>query len=161
MLWNQFGAAIDMLDDAVRACPDALWTSAVYDDEDDPRYGQFWYVATHTLVWLDLYLDGTDEGFEPLAPFVRSRLPDTPYTKPDILRYLLHCRRKCQSVLEALTDEQAHRMCAFRHLTMRFLELQLYNMRHVQEHSAQLHLMLGHHGIAVNDWIRQAQDDTP
>src|SRR5690242_15065334 len=28
-----------------------------------------------------------------------------------------------------------------------FLELQLYNMRHVQEHAAQLNLFLGQHGV--------------
>lgn len=25
ILWQQFGAAIDMLENALRACPDALW----------------------------------------------------------------------------------------------------------------------------------------
>jgi len=27
LLWQQFGAAIDMLEDATRACPDDLWSN--------------------------------------------------------------------------------------------------------------------------------------
>ena len=41
-----------------------------------------------------------------------------------------------------------------------FLELQLYNMRHVQEHAAQLNLFLAQSAIpAVPDWIPRAKDE--
>ena len=29
IIWQQFGAAIDMLDNALRACPDPLWRESV------------------------------------------------------------------------------------------------------------------------------------
>lgn len=158
LLWNQYGAAIDMLDEAIRMCPDNLWTTAVYEDEDDLAYGQFWYVAYHTLSWLDLYLTGDYTGFAPPAPFVRGRLPDAPYAKADILDYLHHCRRKCQLVITGLTEEQAYRMHAFPFMAdLGFLELQLYTMRHVQEHAAQLSLVLGKHGVTGMDWIARAR----
>jgi hypothetical protein len=41
-----------------------------------------------------------------------------------------------------------------------FLELQLYNMRHVQEHAAQLNLFLGQNGISgASDWVPWAKAD--
>ncbi len=159
LIWNQYGASIDMLDDAISICPERLWTVKVWEDEDDPAYGQFWYVAYHTLSWLDLYLTGDYEGFAPPPPFIRGKLSDQPYTKEDIRAYLLHCRRKCQSVIEGLTDEQASRVCVFPFMELGFLELQLYTMRHIQEHTAQLSLVLGDNGVSGTDWIAQARDD--
>jgi hypothetical protein len=32
IIWQQFGAAIDMLDNALRACPDELWRDRLWDD---------------------------------------------------------------------------------------------------------------------------------
>ena len=68
ILWGQFGAAIDMLENAIMACPDGLWS-----DPSTPGVAGFWYVAYHTLFFLDLQLSGTVEGFAqgfaPPAPF--------------------------------------------------------------------------------------------
>ena len=55
-LWPQFGAAIDMLENAVLACPEEIWS-------DRARRPEYWYLAYHTLFWLDLYLTGSVEGF--------------------------------------------------------------------------------------------------
>lgn len=156
LVWQQFGASIDMFADAIRLCPDHLWTAALWTDTEDVRYGQFWYIAYHTLSWLDLYLTGTSEGFLPPAPFIRGKLPETPYTKEQISTYLQHGRSKCQATLAALTDEQAHRRCVFPWFEASFLELQLYNMRHVQEHGSQLNLFLGQQGVTGMDWVSQA-----
>ena len=158
LLWQQFGAAIDMLDDAIRLCPDPLWTAVVWQDPDDARYGQFWFVAYHTLFWLDLYLTGASEGFAPPPPFVRGRLPEKPYTKDQVRTYLHQCRCKCQTTLEGLTNESAQRRCTFEWFEASFLELQLYSMRHVQEHASQLNLLLGLHDVEGLDWVTQARD---
>src|SRR5258706_588115 len=147
MMWQQFGAAIDMFDDAISLCPDHLWTAVLWKDSDDVQYGQVWFVAYHTLFWLDLYLSGYSDGFAPPAPFIRGKLPEKPYTKDQIRTYLDHCRRKCQSTIETLTDEQARRRCTFDWVEASFLEMQVYNMRHVQEHAAQLSLLLGQHDV--------------
>jgi len=44
---------------------------------------------------------------------------------------------------------------------MSILELQLYTMRHVQEHAAQLSLFLGQHAIPDEalDWVPRAKDE--
>lgn len=157
-IWQQFGASIDMLDDAINVCPDVLWTAVLWDDQDDPRYGQFWFVTYHTLFWLDLYLTGSAEGFAPPVPFIRGALPEKPYSKHEVSNYLKQCRQKCQSVIEGLTDEKAHRICTFDWMESTFLELQLYSMRHVQEHAAQLSLVLGQNGISGSDWVAKARE---
>jgi hypothetical protein len=69
IIWQQFGAAIDMLDNALRACPDELWRDRLWDNPSERReYSQFWYLVYHALFWLDLYLSGAVEGFAPRPP---------------------------------------------------------------------------------------------
>ena len=158
IVWKQYGAAIDMLEDAIRLCPDPLWTAVLWKDTDDAQYGQFWFVAYHVLFWVDLYLTGSKEGFAPPPPFIRGRLPDQPYTRDQILAYLGECRKKCQSTIEALTDEKAQQRCVFEWMEPSFLELQIYAMRHVQEHAGQLSLLLGQHNVTGLDWVASARD---
>jgi DinB superfamily len=149
ILWSQFGAAIDMLGNALRACPDELWRERLWSDPERPELAEFWYIAYHTLFWLDLYLSGSAEGFTPPAPFTLDELdpaglvPERAYTKHELLGYLEHGRTKCRATIEALTDEKARQLCIFSWGKVRFLELLLDNMRHVQEHAAQLNMILG------------------
>lgn len=163
-LWRQFGAAIDMLENALAACPASLWEERLWHERPDhplppwfpPEFSQFWYIAYHTLFWLDLYLSGSrEEDFTPPAPFIWTELnpaasPERPYTKDELLTYLAAMRRKCHATIFALTDERAHQTVSYLWTGEQgasFLELQLYTMRHVQEHAAQLNLFLGQHGI--------------
>ena len=170
-LWQQFGAAIDTLDNAIQACPDALWNEPIWIDYSEhpvpDGYTAFWNITHHTLFWLDLYLFGTEVGFMPPPPFTLGELdpagvvPDPPYGK-DLLRgYLESLRAKCETILTGLTDEQAQRPCAFpwsRGETVSYFELQLYSMRHIQEHAAQLHLFLGQHAPEPdNNWVARAR----
>jgi hypothetical protein len=162
-IWRQFGAAIDMLDNALRACPDALWGDRLWiKPSERPEYAQFWYIAYHTLFWLDLYLSGSVEGFVPPAPFTLDELdpaglvPERQYTKDELQSYLNHGRQKCQAIIESLTDEKASQRCKFRWGEVSYVELLLYNMRHVQEHAAQLNLFLGQKIGSTPDWIGQA-----
>jgi hypothetical protein len=157
ILWQQYGASIDMLSDAVSLCPDELWTAVLWKDADDVRYGQFWFVAFHTLFWLDLYLTGDYASFKPPDPFIRGALPEKPYTKEQVQSYLGQCRRKCQAIMEALTDERANQGCTYDWIEASYLEMQLYTMRHVQEHASQLNLLLGQHDVAGLDWVTQAR----
>lgn len=157
-IWQQFGAAIDTLDDAIQLCPDELWEAVLWKDPDAVGYGQFWFIAYHALFWLDLYLTGASEGFAPPASFIRGKLPEKLYTKEQVSTYLNQCRRKCQSTIEGLTDEKAHQHCTFEWVEASYLEMQLYSMRHIQEHAAQLNFMLGQHGVSGMDWIPKARD---
>jgi hypothetical protein len=152
MLWRQFGTVIDDFGNALRDCPDGLWEKMLWEDQPVQwvavGFSAFWYLGYHTLFWLDLYLTGSEEGFAPPAPFdlvemnAGETLPRT-YTREELLRYLEYCRRKCQETIGTMSTEQAHRLCRFPWGELPFAELQLYNLRHVQEHGAQLRMFLG------------------
>ncbi|HEX5706213.1 MAG TPA: DinB family protein [Pyrinomonadaceae bacterium] len=152
ILWRQFGASIDMLENAVRACPEELWG-------DRTKNPEFWYVTYHTLFWLDFYLTGKEEGFAPPPPFTLDEfdpagvLPERVYTKQEMLDYLARGREKCRAVLNDLTDERAGEHCAFPWGELSFGELLLDNMRHVQHHTAQLNLILRQQTDSAPRWV--------
>jgi DinB superfamily len=171
-LWRQFGAAIDMLENALVACPASLWQERLWSvpppPEFPPQFAESWYVVFHALVWLDLYLSGLpEEEFAPPAPFAQGELdsvetlPDRPYTKEELRTYLVSMRQKCQTKLLELTDEQARRPVEYpwsEGQPISFLELQLYNLRHVQEHAAQLSMFLGQNAtLEASDWVTRAK----
>jgi hypothetical protein len=167
MLWRQFGAAIDTLGNALHDCPDELWEANLWGDERDQwvaaGFSKFWYLGYHALFWLDLYLTEAEEGFVPPEPFdlvemeAGGVLPRT-YTREELLGYLSHCRQKCQETIGAMSSEEAQRICPFPWGTVPFAELQLYNLRHVQEHAAQLHMFLGQQAGRASKWVGSAQD---
>ena len=155
IVWDQFGAAIDMLENAVRACPDDLWS-------DRSRQPEYWYLVYHTLFWLDLYLSGSVEGFVPPAPFTLEELdpagvlPERPYTKKELQAYLEDLRKKCRAAIDALTDESERERHRFGWGEVSYSELLLYNMRHVQHHAAQLNLILRQQIDSAPGWVARA-----
>jgi hypothetical protein len=63
--------------------------------------------------------------------------------------------------MEALTEETALRRCRFPWGEVSFVELLLYNMRHVQDHAAQLSLRLGQKGVLTPDYPLRADRALP
>ena len=145
-LWNQFGASLDMLENAIRHCPQENW------DTDK----LFWYNAYHCLFFTDYYLTLEPSTFAPPAPFSLSEfedvMPERTYTQAELLTYVEYCREKCHALLSNLTLELAatHWINVSETMDYPLIELILYNMRHVQHHAAQLNLIL-----------RQDIDDAP
>jgi hypothetical protein len=141
----QFGAAIDMLENAMRACPDKVW-------------GKVWYGAFHALFYLDLYLSEGVEGFAPPEPFGLEELdpngvmPERVYTKEELMRYLEQGRAKCHAVIGAMTGEERRK---FFSLDGSLAELLIYNLRHVQHHAAQLNLILRQETDSAPAWVRR------
>lgn len=156
ILWQQFGGAIDMLANAITACPEPLWG-------DRSRRPEYWAMAFHALFWLDLYLSPSAEGFHPPEPFGLEELdpagvlPPRVYTQAELLAYLAHGREKCRAAVAAMTPEESNLpFGGFEGFDLRRGELMLYNLRHVQHHAAQLDLLLRQ---AVDDaprWVRRA-----
>jgi hypothetical protein len=148
-LWSQFGAAIDMLENAVVACPDAVWS----DESNEPPV---WYLAYHTLFWLDYYLSAPSHDFHPPQPFTLAEMdpagvmPERVYTKDELFEYLAHGRAKCRAVIDALTAEKAQARAGYARPDLLGAELLLYNMRHVQHGAAQ-----------INQTLRRIVDDAP
>ncbi|MEW6368889.1 MAG: DinB family protein [Acidobacteriota bacterium] len=157
IVWRQFGAAIDMLENAMHACPDDLWS-------DRAQRPEFWYVVFHTLFFLDLYLSDTSEGFTPPAPFTLDEMdpagvvPERPYTKAELQAYLDHGRAKCRRRIQTMTDEKARERCGFEWLDLSISEVFLYNIRHVQHHAAQLILILRQKTDSAPRWVARTKD---
>ncbi|HYJ81188.1 MAG TPA: DinB family protein, partial [Longimicrobiaceae bacterium] len=155
IVWTQFGASIDMLGNAIEACPEELWG-------DRTQQPEFWYLVYHTLFYLDLYLFGSVDGFAPPPPFGLSELepglvlPERVYTREESHRYLEHCRGRCRATIEGMTDEQARARITFDWLELGGAELLLYNMRHVQHHAAQLNLILRQQTGSAPRWVQRA-----
>ncbi|MGH9895789.1 MAG: hypothetical protein ACREA0_28150, partial [bacterium] len=70
------------------------------------------------------------------------RAPVNLYEKEQILTYLAHCREKARDVMAKETSDTLSGPNAFRKKPYSRAELHIYNIRHIQHHSAQLILRL-------------------
>lgn len=151
-IWQQFGASIDMLENAIRACTPEVWGK-----RSEPS--EFWYIASHTLFWLDFYLTEDGAEFAPPAPFGLEELdpagviPARAYSPAELLTYLEYGRNKCRAAIQRLTDDSMHQPCGTKRSGLSNVELLLYNMRHVQHHAAQLNLLLRQRIDSAPDWV--------
>lgn len=151
ILWNQFGGALQMLENAVEACPAEVWGS-----DRHPR--AFWYLAYHTLFWTDYYFSETTESdFRPPEPFTKGEfdedvLPERVYTKAELLEYLDFVWDKSRTFIKSLTPEKAQERFVGEYRDFSLHELAIYNTRHVQHHAAQLNLLLRQRIDSAPEW---------
>jgi hypothetical protein len=152
---SQFGAAFDMFEQTIQRCPDEIW----YDDAPTNR---FWHVAYHTLFYVHLYLQPSEQSFQPWefhrenyqrfgsppSDSGKDLIIDQPYHKAEILSYLEHCRNE----LAVLDAQPLDGPSGFSWLPFDKLELQFYNIRHVQQHIGELSGRLLDAGIEI-DWV--------
>jgi hypothetical protein len=152
-LWMQFGATIDMLENAVALCPEHFWDTGT----------QFWYSAYHTIFYLDYYLSSEPDDFMPPTPFTLSEfdpdgeMPNRVYTKAELLDYLEFTRKKCFELIDGLTAENAAKRFVNPYRDYSMFEMILYNMRHVQHHAGQLNLLLRQNIDDAPRWVSQTK----
>lgn len=164
LLWRQFGAAIEMLENSIRACPDELWRAHLWQEKDQPEFAAFWYLAFHALFWLDYYLADAPEKFSPPAPFTMTEadmdgaLPDRVYTREELLTYLEYGRERCRARI-ASAELLAPQRCRPNNPDMTVAELFIYNLRHVHEHAAQLNLFLGQQTGSAPGWVGRTKSE--
>lgn len=155
IIWKQFGASIDMLENAIQQCPVEHW------DTDK----NFWYNAYHCLFFLDYYLTMDPATFAPPPPFTLSEfgddMPERVYTKEELTNYLQFNREKCKKLITVLTEENLNGRWINQSGSMNYsvLEILLYNMRHVQHHAGQLNLLLRQTIDDAPRWVFQAKDN--
>jgi hypothetical protein len=136
ILWNQFGASIDMLINAISNCPDDYFITN----------RRFYYIAFHSTIFLDYYSTIPPKDFSPLLSFTQKEtaerpkeaiddlIPDKIYSKQQIVGYLKQIREKCKHIIYALTDEKL--IERFKEgnepndMDYPILEILLYNLRH-------------------------------
>ena len=149
-LWKQYGAALDMLENALEKCPDSLW-----DDEN-----KFWYNAYHCLFFTDYDFSTDPDNFHPPEPYTMSEMdpsglmPDRTYTKDELISYLHFCREKFRELIVHDIDQMSWNN-GRRNYSM--TEHLLHSMRHVQHHTGQLNMMLGKIDHDLPKWVSQTK----
>ena len=132
---SQYLAALAMLRQAVVACPDALW--------DDPAYhNRTWHIAYHALFYTHLYAQPSEHDFTPWSKHRRNlqRLEDqdaaaVALSKADILAYLDLVQTEIVAQTAALDLDAPS---GFDWIPLRKFELQIYTIRHLQQHVGEL-----------------------
>lgn len=172
-LWQNFGAAIEMLGNSISHCPKTLW--------DTER--KFFYLSFHTLIFLDYYLSAPVSEFSPHLPYFLANPNDLPseaiddvvperhFEQREMMDYLSIIKEKCRRRILDSTDESfmdrwikdseldLHLGCSPTVEHYSVLEILFYNLRHVQHHVGQLNLLLRQKTNEAPDWVALADQD--
>ncbi|MFO7631852.1 MAG: DinB family protein [Caldilinea sp.] len=147
-LRSQYGAALAMLRSAVTNCPPSIW-------EDAADKNRFWHVAYHALFYTHLYLHSS---FEEFTPWSRHReeyesmdkTPTPRYEQVEVLDFLDECKEFADKTMTALDLDAPS---GFYWLRMNKLELQIYNIRHIQLHAGELAERLSQRAAVDVHWV--------
>jgi hypothetical protein len=156
-LLRQYLAPMTMLGKAIELCPEQLWF------EGAPN--RFWHIAYHALFYTHFYLSPTDADFVPwpqhraecnylgTVPWKPDAPPviDLPYTRAELLQYREFCLQEIETRIAALDLDAPS---GFYWLPITKLELQLYNIRHLQHHTGQLADRLRTRAGVGVPWVR-------
>ena len=140
VLQSQYLAALAMLKQAVLKCPPEAWDNP--QDKD-----RFWFVAYHTLRFAHLYLKARDKGFPGWEVRQYSK-PGSPFSKEDILARLALVERDVAEQIPLMDLEEKKDATG---ALANKLELQLYNIRHIQQHTGELYERLRPYSVKL-DW---------
>jgi hypothetical protein len=130
---RQYRGALAMLGHAVELCPDSLWPAPEYPN-------RFWHIAYHALFYTHLYLQPGEAAFRhwqhhrPKSQYLDPKI-ETPYSKAKVLEYHEFCCGEVESKVPSLDLEAES---GFSWLPFNRLEVQFYNIRHLQHHTGQL-----------------------
>jgi hypothetical protein len=131
-----------MLKQVIVNCPEFLW--------DAPgRQDKFWRKSYHALFYAHLYLQREEKDF---VPWEKHHDPDgdVPFTKDEVLEYLSFVAKQVVDCIP-VTDLEAE--SGFHWLPFGKLELQFYNIRHIQQHTGELYERLDAHENIELGWI--------
>ena len=153
---SQYLAALEMLKQAVEKCPDALWNAS-------KDKNKFWQVAYHALFYAHLYLQKNVSDFVPWVkhqdgfeqPGRTDGAAAAAYGREEILAYLAICQEEVSEKTRTLDLEAPS---GFEWLPFGKLELQIYNIRHIQQHAGELYERLGARESIDVDWVSSCPD---
>ncbi len=154
---SQYQAALEMLQQTITQCPESLWNAP----GDKTK---FWHIAYHVMFYTHLYLQDSEQTFTPWTKHRKDynfigQLPWAPHTPPQIgepydkgsvLEYLAFCRQQVEQQVPRLNLEAAS---GFYWLPFAKLELLLYTLRHLQQHTGELMERLGTRADVEIDWV--------
>jgi len=144
VLRNQFEASLAMLKNRMEVCPPEQWEGLV-------TRGTFRQHVYHVLFWADYYLTPHEDQFVP-SPFNERGGDELQpgacdgLEQADAIQYLALCHDKVLTVIAAETQASLEGGSGFPSIFVRYplsrAELHLYNIRHIQHHTAQMSLFL-------------------
>lgn len=156
VIMSQYRAALEMLRQSVVACPAELWNSP----DDTAR---FWHVAYHALFYTHFYLADTSDTFRPWAKhrqglhrFTPETAAAAPEDKDTVLEYCDFCLAQ---VTERVPQINLDGPSGFEWLPFDKLELQIYSIRHIQQHAGELMERLGSQTGAELKWVGMGRVD--
>jgi DinB superfamily len=132
---SQYRAALTMLRQAIELCPDDLWNDARYRN-------RYWHVAYHALFYAHLYVNVSLAEFTAWekhreecrmlgGPVERIE----PYSKGELLEYLQICLAEIEDKVPRLALDGPS---GFDWLPFSRLEVHIYNIGHMHQHTGQL-----------------------
>ena len=144
---SQYYAALEMLKQVIVKCPAALWNAP---GDTDPC----WRKAYHTLFYAHLYLQQKHQDFQ---TWEKHHDPETgiPFTQAEVLEYMAFVQQQIDVLVPVLNLESES---GFEWLPFTKLELQLYNIRHIQQHAGELYEHLGSREKIELDWVSRTPD---
>jgi hypothetical protein len=155
---RQYRASLAMLRQAIELCPERLWL-------DEKYTNRYWHIAYHSIFYTHLYLQPSlaeflrwekhRQGYQYLGPHPWGpKEPvkiDTPYSKDELILYHAICCAEMESRVPALDLEGPS---GFEWLPFNKLEVQFYNIRHLQHHTGQLADRLRAEANVGLTWVR-------
>ena len=134
---SQYLASLEMLKQAMVKCPAVLWNQP----EDKTR---FWQIAYHTLFYPISTCKRNAKNFNPGRSITKDGNDGQATSRVTVqlksLEYLALCQ---QQVVEKTADLDLEGESGFHWLPFNKLELQIYNIRHLQQHTGELMERLG------------------
>ena len=141
ILQSQYLASLAMLKQAVIKCPPEAWDNP--QDKD-----KFWFVAYHTLRYAHLYLKAQKKGYPRWESRQHSK-PGAPFSKEEILERLTKVERDVGEQIPIMDLDGAS---GYNWIPTNKLELQLDNIRHIQQHTGELYERLSAHKVKL-PWV--------
>ena len=155
-LISQFKSALQMLQNNIEICPDALWNDASYTNI-------YWQIVYHTLHYTRLYLSSSEETFiswaehhanwhrfEKVNSDEKRGTTSFQYSKLALLSYVAQTNEDVES---QINDKEFYKPSGFEWLKMNRLEVHLYNLRHLQHHTGQLTERLQQNNVRGLIWV--------
>jgi hypothetical protein len=147
ILISQYRAALEMLKQTITQYPESMWN-------DPGDKNKTWQVAYHALFFTHLYVADSEEAFTPWykhrqdyddfdAPGITE-----PYDKDTVLEYLAFCQRQVAERVPQLNLEES-----FSGRPYTKLELQIYSIRHIMQHTGELMERVGRRANVQIDWV--------
>ncbi len=167
ILTNQYEASLSTLNHCVKLCDTEMWEKRVFDLSVSQS-------VIHVLFFADMYLHESNDDTFRQQPFhlsnsdsfrdyeeMQDKKQEYEYSRSFIEAYLEHCLKKVALELGGACEAWLREPSPFSWIKSTRSEVHIYNIRHIQHHSAQLILRLRQEGLDEFPWYRSGWESFP